>query len=249
MAHKEKTDYLVALEGADKLSQTLRTLEQTQRDRIGGVKIPTTLSKNLKTHDWRRLQQLCAQNGTFAYLGGGMMETAIEQGTPYRLTQALHSAGIDAVEISKPKGIDQRKFLEIAQEIRKDFNTMLIEIGEKTHTPYPLHWWMRHAFNAEEVGADAIVLEGAGSGTVGIYDPYETPHPGLVESLHDIFDETTQVIVEAPLMHQQEHWIHTLGPNVSMGNLLAHPTLIKNIDIVRECEERRRRVVSATKIA
>ncbi|MBT4917015.1 hypothetical protein HN709_00105 [Candidatus Peregrinibacteria bacterium] len=231
-----RPNYLVEPVSYENLAGTMQEIEPLQIGKIGGVKLPTSLAELLEEKDWKRFQQLCDQYGTQLYLGGGMMDEAIRNGDPFSLVKKLHAAGINTIEISSPWEIDSRKFLEIAKGIREDFDTMLVEIGEKNNYPYSVQWWIRQLLNAEDTGADAIVLEGAGTGEVGIYHEDQSPQDGLVECICERSNDATKLIIESPRLIQQEHWIKTFGPNVKLGNLLATPPLLRFVEMTRTRE-------------
>lgn len=223
------TDYYIVshLDTPDDVGHFLES-PSIDLQKVGGVKL-TTEAANAAKEQWADYNQVCAQFGVPFYVGGGMMDHAFRENRVASLVRDLQHSDIHTLEISNPNELDPKEFVRIAKQLRKDFRRVFVEIGEKSNIEYPFSWWMRHAMNAEEVGADAIVLEGAVSGTVGIYDRHKNPNTGLVSHIKTFFDETTPVIIEAAGSTHQRHWIRQFGPSVTMANIIMHPYMVHEL--------------------
>ncbi|MFA7685948.1 MAG: phosphosulfolactate synthase [Candidatus Gracilibacteria bacterium] len=234
-------NYIITGYKPDVTQDFLDRLGPHHREGIGGIKLTTHCAENAQS-EWAKHQGICSVRNVPFYVGGGLMDQAIKDGTPYDLVKKLHAAEIDTIEISNPEDVDPQEFLKIAKRIRQDFNRVLVEIGKKDYQEYPLHWWMRRLLNAEETGADAIVLEGAGSGRVGIYHIDGSPRHRLVESIAEITE--TPIIIEAPYKSQQDLWIEKFGPNIPLGNILLNTQAVQDVSVSREREAIRRKTTA-----
>lgn len=231
----QPTDYLITHYNWPNLPDPNDFFEDIGGDaaHIGGVKLASCSVSGID-QDWRHYKKACDRRGIPFYVGGGLMDQAIRAQDIFPLVRHLHAQDIDTIEISNPQGFPPKEFLEIARKLREDFNRVLVEVGEKHCNPYAFDWWIRHIMNAQEIGADAIVLEGSTTGKVGIYEDTGQPKTNLVRSIMDLFGDETPIIIEAHKTPHQEYWVRQFGRDVRLGNIGMHQD---NYAVLREVRE------------
>jgi phosphosulfolactate synthase (CoM biosynthesis protein A) len=182
--------------------------------------------------DMREFVEICTSHGVKPYVGGGQAELAMSENRLFSYTADLHSFGIDTIEISNDKG-ELRKCERQINSLRKDFKTVLIEVGDKyaDFKHENLSQWEREMKTALNQEPDAIIFEGGGGGNVGIYHSSCQPNPLLVQSLLDMAgDKKDSIIIESPERHQAEFWINEMGGwKTRLGNLPLDLTALKEV--------------------
>lgn len=221
----KKNHVIVVDESVDEV----KTLVERCGDSIGELKIASAAVPYLHQTQISEIVRMCIQNGIVPYVGGGITETYVAHNMLYQLTRKLHGLGIDAIEVSTSNlNISEEKFREVARSVRRDFKTVLIEIGEKESAgdrlDYGAPLWIRDIRRAQDVGADKIIFEGGGYGEVGIFDENGYPRLFLIgRLLWEVKDQLDKVIIEAPERRQHSFLIRkVLGPRIGMGNLYAN---------------------------
>ena len=158
--------------------------------------------------------------GVPVMLGGTLTEVAWLQNRVDELRAWLQELGIEHVEVSS--GVVRIPDDEKAELIRAfaDGFTVFAEVGEKDPdalmAPYR---WVELIGSALEAGAGWVICEGRATGDTGLYRRDGEARTGLIdEILHEVGRD--RLIFEAPQKHQQVWFIHQLGPQANLGNIL-----------------------------
>ncbi len=114
------------------------------------------------------------------------------------------------------------KHTEILKLVDDFFPTKLVEVGTKndcfdmTNSPsYMVH----DVQQAQEYGADHIVLEWSAFGTCGIYHGNGKPNILAVHQIMEHFTDRTQCIIEWPSQKSQDIWRSIFWPDTHIGNI------------------------------
>lgn len=181
--------------------------------------------------------EICERHGVVPYIGGGATERAQQQRRLPSFVAEVQRAGIRTIEISNTNGSNGAA--QCAKDIaalRRDFERVLVEIGSKDDSQYrSLDLWQRDLDIALQNNADAVILEGAGSGRTGIYDNDGKPNSFLVTALAQRAGSMQdKLLVEAPLLQQREYWMQELfGWNVRLGNIPPNKQHLEATDALR----------------
>ncbi len=163
--------------------------------------------------------------GVAVMLGGTLTELAWLQGRVDRLRDWLLELGIENVEVSGGTvAIPEDERLRLIESLAADF-TVFAEVGEKDPdallAPYR---WVSLIRSALEAGAAWVTCEGRATGDAGLYRPDGEPRTGLIDEIvHEV--DRARLLFEAPQKHQQVWFIHQLGPEVNLGNVLPSDVL------------------------
>lgn len=182
-----------------------------------------SLSYRSRIYDMADFVGMCKKYDTIPYIGGGVTENALEDGSIGTYARTLQNTGINAIEVSNSKGTTRA--CQLRREIRalrKDFKTLLIEIGTKKYgKDQSSTEWEDDLKAALDMGADHVILEGGGGGNYGIYDRAGNPRHLLVTKLvHNLGEEMDKIVIEAPCIHQREYWTNELfGWKARLGNI------------------------------
>lgn len=164
---------------------------------------------------------LAREHDVVPYIGGGIVEAALEKNALGKTVKDLHALGIDTIEISNnSEKIEPAAFERLMKDMRKDFGSIIVEIGLKTPENVPLRSWLDDLHRAQDTGADEIVFEGGGGGNCGIYDDEGRPRTLLVAKLlSEAGPDSDNLIIESASASQQGYWINGLRWDTRMGNV------------------------------
>ena len=163
--------------------------------------------------------------GVPVMLGGTLTELAWLHGRVDRLRDWLGELGIEHVEVSSGTvAIPDDEKVGLIESFASDF-TVFAEVGEKDPdallAPYR---WVELIRGALDAGARWVTCEGRATGDAGLYRPDGEPRTGLIDEIvHEV--DRTRLIFEAPQKHQQVWFIHQLGGDVNLGNVLPADVL------------------------
>jgi phosphosulfolactate synthase len=177
------------------------------------------------THDLRAKLDTYGAAGVPVMLGGTLTELAWLHGRVDRLRAWLAELEIEHVEVSSGTvAIPDDEKLGLIESFASDF-TVFAEVGEKDPeallAPYR---WVSLIRSALDAGAKWVTCEGRATGDAGLYRPDGEPRTGLVDEIvHEV--DRGKLIFEAPQKHQQVWFIHQLGAEVNLGNVLPEDVL------------------------
>jgi phosphosulfolactate synthase len=163
--------------------------------------------------------------GVPVMLGGTLTELAWLHGRVDRLRGWLGELGIEHVEVSSGTvAIPADEKTRLIESFADGF-TVFAEVGEKDPAallaPYR---WVSLIRSALDAGAEWVTCEGRATGDAGLYRPDGEPRTGLIDEIvHEV--DPARLIFEAPQKHQQVWFIHELGAEVNLGNVLPADVL------------------------
>jgi phosphosulfolactate synthase len=177
------------------------------------------------THNLEEKLACFRSYGVPVMLGGTMTELAWLHEQVGELRSWLQALEITDVEVSSGAvAIPPEEKSELIRELSRDF-TVYAEVGEKDPAallaPYR---WVELIEEALEAGAAKVTCEGRASGDAGLYRPDGEPRTGLIDEIVHAVDKS-RLIFEAPQKHQQVWFIHQLGPDVNLGNVLPQDVI------------------------
>jgi phosphosulfolactate synthase (CoM biosynthesis protein A) len=187
--------------------------------------------------DMPKIVDVCRKYDVIPCVGGGATEQAVKRGTLFEYTKELHNLGIDTVEISNSCGdMPASTYRDNIASMRRDFDKVLVEIGTKVPIFYQTRdEWMKDLDAALDINADAVILEGSGAGSRGIYCEQARPNGLLVTSLLERAGvHANKLLIEAPRMQQREYWVNEIaGWNVQLGNIAANDDALQTTERLR----------------
>lgn len=162
---------------------------------------------------------LLKAHGVQACIGGTLLEIAWAQHRVDECLEWAHSAGFEAVEVSRgvmPMSLDEKQ--SIIRRAAPGF-TVFAETGYKTQERFLLpDEWRREFLEDLASGARYVVAEGRESGTIGVYDTDGQTQVDVVDAAVEAAG-IERVIFEAPRKDQQAWFIDRHGPTVNLGNI------------------------------
>jgi phosphosulfolactate synthase len=163
--------------------------------------------------------------GVPVMLGGTLTELSWLRGKMQGLTGWLDQLGIEHVEVSSGTvNMPPQEKLTLIEQLATRY-TVFAEVGEKDPNallaPYR---WVQLIRDALAAGATKVICEGRATGDAGMYRPNGEPREGLIdEVLHEV--DSSRLIFEAPMKHQQVWFIEHVGPDVNLGNVLPQDVI------------------------
>lgn len=160
-------------------------------------------------------------------VGGGVAERESERqysfsqrlfGEHKKTFRSLAQQWVTAVELPVSL-LDDREITQLAGDY---FEKKVIEVGAKTHCSHILNSpsLMREGIEeAQQFGADHIVLEWSLGGNCGIYHPNTAPNILAVHELMEGFTDKTRCIIEAPSQQAQDVWRSIFWQDTHIGNI------------------------------
>ncbi len=180
--------------------------------------------------DLRQRIAICMQHNITPCVGGGFIEGAVLDGSLWDAVRDLHSMGLDHVEVSNTDlELSRQDYARLVRELAGDFKGILVEVGVKDENPRAeggryarVQAWEEDVDVAMQAGGEkaSVILEGGGSGKVGIYNNnYETRLLLVLTLLRRMNGQLERAIIEAPAQAQQNYWLQHLGWQIGIGNM------------------------------
>lgn len=187
--------------------------------------------------DLAEFAAIAHQNAIRPYVGGGVTEDAMQNGSLYSLTTTLHRAGIDTIEVSNSSGdLPACRVAKDIAALRRDFAHVIVEIGGKGTDEYrTLGQWTDDLEAALALNPETIILEGTGSGRSGIYSGSLAPRSLVASALLERAGKRRdRLLFEAPNQDQRVYWVNEfLGWNAQLGNIWPESLALQNMDTIR----------------
>jgi phosphosulfolactate synthase len=166
---------------------------------------------------------LLTEQGILVYPGGTLAEYAILRGVGREYLRRARDLGFNGIEISDGT-------IHLRPEVRRDMIyrardlgfRVVTEVGKKDpREQSPVEALTDQALADFEAGVAWVIVEAreAGKG-VGVYDANGNVHEQDVDAfVFALNGHLPRLIWEAPLKHQQAHFILRFGPDVGLGNI------------------------------
>jgi phosphosulfolactate synthase len=181
--------------------------------------------------DLGRKLDLLARNGVRACTGGTLLEIAWAQGAVTDFLDWAQAAGFPCVEVScGTVAMTRREKSGLISAAAERFS-VLAEIGSKDAAATVLpHQWAADARADLSAGADYVITEGRGTGTVGLYEPGGAVRTDVADAVV-LAAGAGRVLFEAPQQAQQSWLIRRYGANVNIGNI--RPAAALSVEALR----------------
>jgi phosphosulfolactate synthase len=174
---------------------------------------------------------LLARNGVRGCTGGTLLEIAWQQGAVTDFLDWAQAAGFPCVEVScGTVAMTRREKSGLISAAAERFS-VLAEIGSKDPAaPVLPQQWAADAETDLGAGADYVITEGRGSGTVGLYEPDGSVRGSVADAVASVAG-AGRVLFEAPRHAQQAWLIRRYGANVNIGNV--RPAAALSVEALR----------------
>jgi phosphosulfolactate synthase len=197
-------------------------------DYIDQIKLSFGTSVFLADGLLRRKIEIIRSRDIDVYPGGTLFEAAVVQGVLPEYLARAQALCFTAVEISDGTiDLDPRTRADAIRRARDRGLKVFTEVGKKDPNAQPSPEALGERIMLDlHLGAEAVVVEGRESGMrVGVYDERGQVVEDRVNRILAGLDDTSRVMWETPLGHQQNYFVLRFGANANLGNIRPNDVL------------------------
>lgn len=177
---------------------------------------------------------LAKQQGIMVMPGGTLLETAVQQDVVSDFFNTICRLGFNGIEVSDGTiELPRKRRTELIQEGKSRGLRVVTEFGKKLSGSLIDATHLAETQEADlEAGAELMTVEARESGMgVGIFDEQGECRQDILYNILKFVPDTTRLMWEAPLKHQQVLLLRKFGAGVHLGNI--QPQDILSLETMR----------------